>query len=43
MYPMRTSCTQVAGTLASDDVVGHNRDRSSAAQLSNESSVAAYD
>ena len=60
MYPMRTSCTQVAGTLTSDvlkqtehgyldgpgfgctsparaEVVGRNRVRWSAAQLSNES------
>ena len=59
MYPMRASCAQVAGTLASDDileadravlgsgahhrlgltaeVVGRNRVRWSAAQLSNES------
>ena len=65
MYPMRASCTQVAGTLASDvlesdragvplavlgsgahhrlgltaEVVGRNRVRWSAAQLSNESAL----
>ena len=66
MYPMRTSCTQVAGTLASDvfeaaragvrtltvmgsgahrrlgltaEVVGCNRVRWSAAQLSTESAL----
>ena len=61
MYPMRISCTQVAGTLASDvfeadrtgvldgpgfgctspcaEVVGRNRVRWSAAQLSNESAL----
>ena len=50
MYSMRTSCTQVTGTLASDvfeadrlgltvEVVGRNRVRWSAAQLSDESAL----